>query len=86
MLDRRQPCVHERLDVVVRRARRESLPQNSNELVGLGRREPAEPRRRVALCQYGKHDEIKGLGFVRATGDQEDDVDVPVPALITMPK
>jgi hypothetical protein len=82
MIDRDQPDVHERLDVVVRCTRRELRPQDPNELVGLRRREPFEPRRRMALFQQGKRDEIERLGLVRAIGDQKDGIDVPVPAVL----
>jgi hypothetical protein len=43
-LGRDQPRVRQRLDVVMRRTRRRPHPQIPNELVGVGRGEPAEPR------------------------------------------
>jgi hypothetical protein len=81
-LGRDQPRVRERLDLVVRRTRREPRPQDPNEFVGLGRGEPAEPRRRVALFQQGDGCEIGRLNLVRAVEDQEDDVDVPFLAVL----
>jgi hypothetical protein len=41
-LDRHQSGAGERLDVVVRRARRESCVQDANKLVGLSHGEPTE--------------------------------------------
>jgi low affinity Fe/Cu permease len=70
-LGRDQPRIRERLDVVVRRARREPRPRDPDELAGLGRSEPAELRRGVALCQQGGGDQIGRLSLVRAVGTRE---------------